>query len=122
MRILKIPVGTEENPIQTSITGLSTDSFTVGVSPAKRKINGRLTILEVEPESPVATISELTNEPKSFPHARVKTTGEATEVREKLSDEKIIEEILKPAEKLRISKSSDKLLKVTSKNTAISLD
>ena len=41
---------------------------------------------------------------------------------ERLSDEKIIAQILKPAERLQISKSSDKLLKLTGTNTAISLD
>ncbi|XP_034935765.1 rapamycin-insensitive companion of mTOR [Chelonus insularis] len=119
MNILKIPVGTEENPAQGSI-GLGTDSYTLGVSPLKRKVNGRLTIPEADSESSVATISELISDSQSL-SGRLKSP-EPSQKTEKLSDEKIIAEILKPAQRLRVSKSSDKLLKVTSKNTAISLD
>ncbi|XP_011297847.1 rapamycin-insensitive companion of mTOR [Fopius arisanus] len=116
MKILKIPIGTEENPVQPTSTGLSTD---LNISPSKRRVNGRLTIPEVE--SPSSTTSELTSETRDT-GAKLKSPEKADKT-EKLSDEKIIAEILKPAERLRISKSSDnKLLKVTGTNTAISLD
>lgn len=115
-----MPVGTEENPVQNPITGLSSDPFAVGVSPTKRKVNGRVTIPESESESPIGLISPLQKESQIM-NTRIKSS-ESSELSEKLSDEKIIAEILKPAERLRISKSSDKLLKIKNKNTAISLD
>ncbi|KAK0085804.1 hypothetical protein PV326_005791 [Microctonus aethiopoides] len=120
MNILKMPVGTEENPVQNPITGLSSDPFAVGVSPTKRKINGRVTIPESESEFPIGVISPLQKQSQIM-NTRIKSS-ESPEISEKLSDEKIIAEILKPAERLRISKSSDKLLKIKNKNTAISLD
>lgn len=119
--ILKIPIGTEENPVQNPVVELTTDKFTLSVSPLKRKVNGRLTIPEAESETSAATSSELTSEIKSA-DVPLKSPEPAADVSEKLSDEKIIAEILKPAERLRTSKSSDRILKVTSKNTAVSLD
>ncbi|XP_015123532.1 rapamycin-insensitive companion of mTOR [Diachasma alloeum] len=117
MKILHMPIGTEENLAQPTPAVLP--SSDLSISPSKRRVNGRLTIPEVE--SPSSTTSELASETRDN-GGRLKSP-EAPDKTEKLSDEKIIAEILKPAERLRISKSSDnKLLKVTGTNTAISLD
>ncbi|CAD6237301.1 GSCOCG00002240001-RA-CDS [Cotesia congregata] len=119
--LLQVSVGTEENPVQTPAVELSTDTFTLSASPLKRKVNGRLTIPEAESETSVATSSELTSEIQSV-DVNLKSSKSPAHDSDKLSDEKIIAEILKPAERLRTSKSSDKMLKVTSKNTAVSLE
>ncbi|KAH0550515.1 rapamycin-insensitive companion of mTOR [Cotesia glomerata] len=119
--LLQLLVGTEENPVQTPAVELSTDTFTLSASPLKRKVNGRLTIPEAESETSVATSSELTSEIQSV-DVNLKSPNSPAHDSDKLSDEKIIAEILKPAERLRTSKSSDKMLKVTSKNTAVSLE
>ncbi|XP_063978549.1 rapamycin-insensitive companion of mTOR [Diachasmimorpha longicaudata] len=85
----------------------------------KRRINGKSTTSAV-PSSSSAS-SALASEARDT--CEDLRSPEASDTTEKLSDEKIIAEILKPAERLRVSKSSDnKLLKITGTNTAISLD
>ncbi|XP_043271902.1 rapamycin-insensitive companion of mTOR isoform X2 [Venturia canescens] len=128
MIILKMPIGTEENPAQMVTPFRHGESYRLsGLSPSARTLNGRLTIAETGMEQQQEMAFESTrNKEDSGEDEKGKTlrpeTGEVVKKRERLSDEKIIAEILKPAEMLQISKSSTKLLKVTGTNTAISLD
>nr|XP_033338467.1 rapamycin-insensitive companion of mTOR isoform X1 [Megalopta genalis]XP_033338468.1 rapamycin-insensitive companion of mTOR isoform X1 [Megalopta genalis] len=88
--------------------------------PSETKINGRLTFSEIE-----VTQLDVVTEEAGGDSCKTQQCNKVQEVlrnSERRSDEKLIAEILKPEERLRLSKSSDRLLKVTGTNSAISLD
>lgn len=128
MMILKMPISTEANPAQMAGPFRYGESYRLsGLSPAARKLNGRLTIAETGMEQQQELEFESTRKREGSSEAEkveasIFETSEAGEKKERLSDEKIIAEILKPAEMLQIAKSSTKLFKVTGTNTAIGLD
>lgn len=126
MIILKMPVGSEDNQAEAAGPVRPADSHRpTEISHLGRKINGRLTIAEtgmVEQQQAAFARAEEGDNQRASKSPCIETR-EVSEKKERLSDEKIIAEILKPAERLQISKSSDnKLLKLTGTNTAISLD
>ncbi|CAK9816269.1 Rapamycin-insensitive companion of mTOR [Anthophora quadrimaculata] len=88
--------------------------------PSESKINGRLTFSDIQ----VAQLDVVAEEAAgdSCVTQQCNKTQEILRKPERLSDEKIIAEILKPEERIRLSKSSDRLLKVSGTNTVISLD
>lgn len=120
--ILEIPTTTNEQ-----VSEISSDTTANRTSPIKNKINGRVPIPEIDsPSSSSSSTSEINKKPtttiNTLSSIRLKAP-ETIKKNEKLSDEEIIAEILKPAERLKISKNSEnKLSKVTGTNTAISLD
>ncbi|XP_024946921.1 rapamycin-insensitive companion of mTOR [Cephus cinctus] len=120
MLILEMPVGTEENPPQPLVPTSPAQSPRLSISSPESKINGRPTLSD----SQVAQLSVVNEEATGEPRATQPRNNSqvVTRITERRSDEKIIAEILKPEERIRISKSSDKLLKVTGANTVISLD
>lgn len=128
INILKIPMGTEENPLQPPVP-MSELSARQSADSAESKINGRLTLTEIQ-TAQLASVAEEgssagdSGEPCNAAMHRCNKKSQETNVRlvERSSDEKIIAEILKPEERIRLSKSSDKSLKVSGTNTAISLD
>ncbi|XP_014479539.1 PREDICTED: rapamycin-insensitive companion of mTOR [Dinoponera quadriceps] len=128
VNILKIPIGTEENPPQSSSVPVASE-----VSPhqpvgslTEGKINGRLTLTEMQTVQ-LASVAEegssasVESCSEGMHRCKKSTTAIAT-ASDRRSDEKIIAEILKPEERIRLSKSSDRSLKVSGTNTAISLD
>lgn len=120
MMILKMPVGTEENPLQPIILTSPADSLLTSVGHLETKINGRPTASDAQTQLAVVTEEAVGESCVVRPRNK---SQQVLRIPERRSDEKIIAEILKPEERIRISKSSDnKLLKVTSTNTAISLD
>ncbi|XP_046617804.1 rapamycin-insensitive companion of mTOR [Neodiprion virginianus] len=122
LSILKIPIGTEENPVHSIKSQLPVENVhkkPVSVS-LENRVNGR----SHYPDSQLETLSIVTEETNadsqtSLPGGRSKNTCSRIDL---CSDEKIIAEILKPEERIRVSKSSDKLLKITNTSTAFSLD
>lgn len=88
--------------------------------PLETKINGRLTSSETQVVQLDAVIEEAGGD--SCATEQCNNTQKLLRKSERRSDEKIIAEILKPEERIRVSKSSDKLLKVSGTNTAVSLD
>lgn len=89
------------------------------VKPSETKINGRVTPSCLQNDPLTAVQEEATGQPRIVYPQNKKETAFITE---RLSDEKIIAEILKPEERIRVAKSSDKILKVTGTNTAINLE
>lgn len=100
------------------------------------KINGRLTLTEIQ-TAQLASVAEENssaggggggggsggNESCNAGHQCKKKPPEIVRPsQERRTDEKIIAEILKPEERIRLSKNSDRSLKVSGTNTAISLD
>lgn len=135
INILKIPVGTEENPLQSSVPIASEASSRQFASPAEGKINGRLTLTEIQTAQLASVTEEGSSTGSGEPcsnktvhrcnkkqETTVRSPPPAAAATERRSDEKIIAEILKPEERIRLSKSSDRSLKVSGTNTAISLD
>jgi len=132
INILKIPIGTEENPLQSSVPSSEASPRQQSVSPAEGKINGRLTLTEIQTAQLASVAEEGSSaggggnggcESYSAGHQRKKKSLEVVRpAQERRTDEKIIAEILKPEERIRLSKSSDRSLKVSGTNTAISLD
>lgn len=125
INILKIPIGTEENPLQ-SVPSSEASPRQQSTSPVEGKINGRLTLTEIQ-TAQLASVAEegssVSSESCNIAHPCKKKPQEiARSMQERRSDEKIIAEILKPEERIRLSKSSDRSLKVSGTNTAISLD
>ncbi|XP_076278672.1 rapamycin-insensitive companion of Tor isoform X2 [Lasioglossum baleicum] len=115
--ILKLNDGNEEKPSQTPISTAPEPKLLV---PSETKINGRLTFSEIE-----VTQLDVVTEEAGGDSCKTQQCNKVQEVlrnSELRSDEKLIAEILKPEERLRLSKSSDRLLKVTGTNSAISLD
>lgn len=130
VNILKIPIGTEENPLQSPVPSSEPSPRQQSVSPAEGKINGRLTLTEIQTVQ-LASVAEEgssadvggSSESCNAGHQCKKKPPEIVRPsQERRTDEKIIAEILKPEERIRLSKSSDRSLKVSGTNTAISLD
>lgn len=86
--------------------------------PSESKINGRLTFPDIQ----VTQLDAVAEESTGDTNQQCNKTQEVSHRSERRSDEKIIAEILKPEERIRLSKSSDRLLKISGTNTAISLD
>jgi len=130
VNILKIPIGTEENPLQSPVPSSEASPRQQLASSAEGKINGRLTLTEIQTQlASVAEESSSTggggggnSESCNAELQRKKKPLEVRPSQERRTDEKIIAEILKPEERIRLSKSSDRSLKVSGTNTAISLD
>lgn len=99
---------------------------------SEAKVNGRLALstdpqpelLSVVTEETAASMAAESPSAEVIVNSHKSSTGGDMRllVEQRRSDEKIIAEILKPEERMRISKSSDKMLKATGINTAISLD
>ncbi|XP_029157454.1 rapamycin-insensitive companion of mTOR [Nylanderia fulva] len=126
INILKIPINTEENPLKSPVPSSEASPRQQSASPAEGKINGRLTLTEIQ-TAQLASVAEegssAGSESCNIAHPCKKKSQEiARSMQERRSDEKIIAEILKPEERIRLSKSSDRSLKVSGTNTAISLD
>ncbi|KOC64221.1 Rapamycin-insensitive companion of mTOR [Habropoda laboriosa] len=102
------------SPIST--TALEPDSRV----PSESKINGRLTFSDIQVAQLDVVVEEAAGD--SCVTQQCNKTQDLLRKPERRSDEKIIAEILKPEERIRLSKSSDRLLKVSGTNTAISLD
>ncbi|XP_076231374.1 rapamycin-insensitive companion of Tor [Calliopsis andreniformis] len=114
-RILKLNDGNDEKPLRLpNSTALQLDSRV----PSESKINGRLTFPDIQ----VTQLDAVAEEAAGDTNQQCNKTQEVPRKSERRSDEKIIAEILKPEERIRLSKSSDRLLKVSGTNTAISLD
>lgn len=133
INILKIPIGTEENPLQSPVPSSEASPRQQSVNPAEGKINGRLTLTEIQTAQLASVAEEGSSaggggdsggsESCNAGHQRKKKHSESVRPsQERRTDEKIIAEILKPEERIRLSKSSDRSLKVSGTNTAISLD
>lgn len=132
VNILKIPIGTEENPLQSPVPSSEASPRQQSVSPAEGKINGRLTLTEIQTAQLASVAEEGSSaggggdgsESRNAGHQRKKKPSEVVvrPSQERRTDEKIIAEILKPEERIRLSKNSDRSLKVSGTNTAISLD
>ena len=120
MEILKISANEEKKSAPPAVLTSLADNSLVLEKPSETKINGRVTPSFVQNNSLTAMEEEATVHPQIV-HSQNKNK-EALPTTERLSDEKIIAEILKPEEKIKVSKSSDKMLKVKGTNTAISLD
>ncbi|XP_016844354.1 rapamycin-insensitive companion of mTOR [Nasonia vitripennis] len=100
--------------------------------PSEAKVNGRLALptdpqpehLSVVTEETAATMAAESPSVEFIVNSQKSSTGGDKRLlaEQRRSDEKIIAEILKPEERMRISKSSDKMLKATGINTAISLE
>nr|XP_050846780.1 rapamycin-insensitive companion of mTOR isoform X2 [Vespula vulgaris] len=118
--ILKLSIGTEENPLQSCVPIASEASPQKSHSPSESKVNGRVTFSEIQAGQLAIVAEEATGEACTM-NQRDKLQ-EILQMSERRSDEKIIAEILNPEERIRLSKSSDRLLKISSTNTAISLE
>jgi len=127
---LKIPIGTEEIPLQSPVPSSEVSPRQQSISSAEGKINGRLTLTEIQ-TAQLASVAEenslasggISGESCNAAHQYKKKPQEVLHpTQERRSDEKIIAEILKPEERIRLSKSSDRSLKISGTNTAISLD
>ena len=106
--------------LSPSVPTSPSDSSHIPAKPSETKINGRV-IPSCVQNDPLTVVQEEATGQHGIVHSQNKNKETAL-VPERLSDEKIIAEILKPEERLRVSKSSDKMLKVTGANAAISLD
>lgn len=113
--VLKLNDGNDEKFLRSS-TALEPDSRV----PSESKINGRLTFSDIQVAQLDVVAEETGND--SCVTQQCNKPQELLCKPERRSDEKIIAEILKPEERIRLSKSSDRLLKVSGTNTAISLD
>lgn len=129
INILNIPIGTEENPLQSPVPISETSHRQQSVSSVEGKINGRLTLTEIQ----TAQLASVAEEGSSISgdkstcnvsHQYKKKQPQEIKrgVQDRRSDEKIIADILQPEERIRLSKSSDRSLKLSGTNTAISLD
>jgi len=126
---LKIPIGTEEIPLQSPVPSSEASPRQQPICPVEGKINGRLTLTEIQ-TAQLASVAEESSstsgvggESCNVAHQCKKKPQEVLRpTQERRSDEKIIAEILKPEERIRLSKSSDRSLKISGTNTAISLD
>ncbi|KAK1119626.1 hypothetical protein K0M31_013046 [Melipona bicolor] len=115
--VLKLNDGNDEKSLQSPISAaLELDSHV----PSESKVNGRLTFPEIQVAQLDAVAEETGGD--SCATQQCNKSQELLRKSERRSDEKIIAEILKPEERIRLSKSSDRLLKVSGTNTAISLD
>lgn len=131
VNILKIAIGTEENPLQSPVPSSEASPRQQSISPTEGKINGRLTLTEIQ-TAQLASVAEEgssagggggSSESCNAGRQRKKKPPEVVRpLQERRTDEKIIAEILKPEERIRLSKNSDRSLKVSGTNTAISLD
>ncbi|XP_043502898.1 rapamycin-insensitive companion of mTOR isoform X2 [Polistes fuscatus] len=118
--ILKLPVGTEENPLQSCVPIISETSPQTSHGPSESKVNGRVTFSEMQTGQLTIVTEEAAGETCTMnQHDKLQ---EILQISERRSDEKIIAEILNPEERIRLSKSSERLLKISSINTAISLE
>ncbi|XP_076618196.1 rapamycin-insensitive companion of Tor [Colletes latitarsis] len=115
--ILKLNDGNDEKPLQSPIPTAPEPNSRV---PSENKINGRLTFSEIQ-VTQLDAVVEVADGDTCATQKCIKTQ-EILHKPERQSDEKIIAEILKPEERIRVSKSSDRLLKVSGTNSAISLD
>ncbi|XP_076687227.1 rapamycin-insensitive companion of Tor [Andrena cerasifolii] len=112
--ILRLNGGNDEKPLRSPVpTALEPDSHV----PSESKINGRLTFSDIQATQLDAVAEEAAGDAAQ----QCNKTQDVARKPERRSDEKIIAEILQP-ERIRVSKSSDRLLKVSGTNTAISLD
>ncbi|XP_026669224.1 rapamycin-insensitive companion of mTOR [Ceratina calcarata] len=120
VNVLKLNDINDEKPLQSPSSTLPVALEPNSRVPSESKINGRLTISEIQ----VTQLDAVTEEASGNACAdqQCNKTQEPQRKSERRSDEKIIAEILKPEERIRLSKSSDRLLKVSGTNTAISLD
>lgn len=115
--ILKLNESNEEKPLQSPTPATAEPKPLV---PSESKINGRLNFSEIE-----VTQLDVVTEEAGGDSCKTQQCNKVQEVlrnSERLSDEKLIAKILKPEERIRLSKSSDRILKVTGTNSAISLD
>ncbi|KAI4503571.1 hypothetical protein M0802_000974 [Mischocyttarus mexicanus] len=118
--ILKLPVGTEENPLQSCVPIISEASPRTSHGPLESKVNGRVTFSEMQAGQLTIVTEEAAGETCTMnQHDKFQ---EILQISERRNDEKIIAEILNPEERIRLSKSSERLLKMSSINTAISLE
>ncbi|XP_011330376.1 rapamycin-insensitive companion of mTOR isoform X2 [Ooceraea biroi] len=116
VHILKIPIGTEEIPLQSPVPSSEASSRQQPASPAEGKINGRLTLTEIQTAQLASVAEESTasgNSCNTAHQCKKKPQEALRSAQERRSDEKIIAEILKPEERIRLSKSSDRSLKVS---------
>lgn len=122
LSILEIPIGTEENPVHSIFARSPLENIhkkSVSLTP-ENKLNGRSHYSDSQLEPlPIVNEETSTESQTSLLSERNKDTSIRIELR---SDEKIIAGILKPEERVRVSKSSDKLLKIRNTSTAFSLD
>ncbi|XP_003700779.2 rapamycin-insensitive companion of Tor isoform X1 [Megachile rotundata] len=116
--VLKVHDDNDDKSLQSPVSAALESNSHV---PSEIKINGRLTFSEIQVTQLDAVAEEAASE-SCVTKQYNKKTQEFSCKQERQSDEKIIAEILKPEERLRLSKSSDRLLKVSGTNTAISLD
>ncbi|XP_015189227.1 PREDICTED: rapamycin-insensitive companion of mTOR [Polistes dominula] len=119
--ILKLPVGTEENPLQSCVPIISETSPQTSHGPSESKVNGRVTFSEIKAAGQLTIVTEEAAGETCTMNQHDKLQ-EILQISERRSDEKIIAEILNPEERIRLSKSSERLLKIASINTAISLE
>ncbi|KZC10250.1 Rapamycin-insensitive companion of mTOR, partial [Dufourea novaeangliae] len=117
VNILKLNDGNEEIPLQSPS---STTPEPKPLVPSENQINGRLTFPEIQVTQLDVVAEEAGGDSCKTEHCN--KMQEVLRKPERRSDETIIAEILKPEERIRLSKSSDRLLKVTGTNNAISLD
>lgn len=112
-------------PPVNEVTIDSESGSCAAVKGTRNKVNGRATRIKVQIER-VPSFEDYEDEVAVDSNKAEETrcrSPEVLKIHERLTDEKIIAEILKPEEKLRLSKNSEsKLVKVTNANTAIKLD
>lgn len=110
----------EKKPSPSAVPTSPADNSRVSVKTSETKINGRVTPSFVQNDPLTVVQEEMAGQPRNA-HSQNKNK-EVLLMTERLSDEKIIADILKPEERIKVPKNSDKMLKVTSTNTTISLD
>lgn len=114
--ILKLNDGNDEKSLRSLISMAPESDSRV---PSESKINGRLTFSE----SQVTRLDAVIEIAKDYSYAQKCNKAQEVLLKpERRSDEKIIAEILKPEERIRLSRSADRLLKVSGTNSAISLE
>lgn len=112
MSILKISIINEEESSDKIVSTTPEADNVESIKLAENKINGRLTISEIQ----------AIQQDKQLERKQTVQDSSSSYSLERPSDEKIIAEILKPEERIRLSKNADRLFKVPGNNTTISLD
>ncbi|KAG7212743.1 hypothetical protein KM043_013008 [Ampulex compressa] len=106
--ILEISICTEENEEESLVPMVPESSSRV---PSENKINGRLTLSEMQAAQLAAVVEETGSDPRTAQQGN--KNEQDMRICERRSDEKIIADILNPRERIRLSKSSDRILKVS---------
>lgn len=115
---MKIPIDNEDNEVRVKLDALHNKSVSVTT---ESKLNGRSHYSESQLDPLPVLNEETSTDSQTSLIISDKSKNKSVRI-DTRSDEKIIAGILKPEERIRVSKSSDKLLKIRNTSTAFSLD